>query len=259
MLLSDGKDQLLFDAPFTRANPLHWLNLTRLRSDEKLVKEVIQKHGLENLRGIFVSHHHVDHAVDVGAMAELTGALAYGDENLKRLLPQARLRHRMMKEGTPVKIGGFTVTPFRIDHEAIPLEFLFMGEVPKDFDFFLFDYKEGATWFYLITHGDLRILWNGSTGDALAKLREFGQRLALDLYVLGLGSLSLKEQWERFGGKHPFKHFIPVHFDNFFFPYDAEEFTFLPFSSLKDQLEMIKEKHPETEWTLPELGRAYEI
>ncbi len=259
MLLTDGKDKLLFDAPFTRATPLHWLNITRLQSDETVLKKVIQKHGLRDLQGIFVSHHHVDHAVDVGALANLTGAKAYGDENLKRLLPHAQASYHPMAEDVPIIIGDFTIRPFRIDHEKIPFEFIFMGEVPLDFDFFLFDYKEGATWFYLITHGEKRILWNGSTGDALSRLKESGTEVKLDLYVLGLGTLSLKEQIQRMGENHPFQRFIPVHFDNFFFPYDPDEFTLLPFSSLEDHIMELRKKFTKVEWILPKLGQSYKI
>lgn len=259
MLLSDGKDQLLFDAPFTRANPLHWLNLYPLKSDEKIVKEILSHHKINGLKGIFVSHHHVDHAVDVGMIAKLTGARAIGDENLRRLIPEAQENFQKMTEGEEIRIGEFTVIPFKIQHGEIPLEFLFKGEVPKDFNFSLYDYKEGNTWFYLITNEEKSILWNGSTGNAIQVLRKKGIEIEPQLYVLGMGALNLKGQIEKLNGNHPFKSFIPVHFDNFFFPYDREKFILLPFSSIQEDITRLRKDHPEVEWILPELGKAYEI
>lgn len=261
MLISDGRDQLLFDAPFTRANPLHWLNLIPLKSNEKLVSGVLRHHRIENLKGIFVSHHHVDHAVDVGFIAQVTKAKAYGDQNLERLIPKEdrELHFQKMQEGEEIKIGDFGITPFKIPHGPIPMEFIFMGEVPADFNYSLYDYKEGSTWFYLITHGEKKILWNGSTGNAISKLMSLRPIGKIDLYVLGLGALSLKDQVSRLEGNHAFKTFIPVHFDNFFFPYDMNEFTFLPFSSIKEETEDLKKQYPKVDWILPELGQSYQI
>lgn len=261
MYLTDGKDALLFDAPFTRANPLHWFNLKRLHSDQDLVRSVIERHGLNRLRGVFVSHHHVDHAVDVALMASVTGAKAIGDENLRRILPKAqRGLFQEMREGERIMVGDFGVTPFRISHGPLPLEFLFAGPVPENFDFYLYDYREGATWFYLIEHRDLKLVWNGSTGDALEILRRRGLlKSDLDLYVLGLGALSLKEQVQRMKGSHPFRRFVPVHFDNFILPYDSEAFTLLPFSQLDSDIEELRGQDSSRQWIFPKLGETLEI
>lgn len=262
MLLSDEKASLLFDAPFTRPGFLHWLNLRPFRTDEELVRKALLHHKVRNLKALFVSHHHVDHAVDTAFIAKFTHTKAYGDENLMHLMPVTdRKEHfEMVKEGEQIKIGNFTVLPFQIDHGPLPLEFLFDGVVPQNFNYSLYDYQEGATWFYLITHGEKKILWNGSTGNALAILKSKNIPVRdLDLYVLGLGADSLKEKIAGLKGELPFHHFIPVHFDNFFRDYDFDRFIPMPFNHVEEEIKELRNSYPKTLWTLPELGRTYEI
>lgn len=262
MLLSDGTDQILFDAPFSRPGPLQWLNLLPFKSDSDLVMKVLNHHKITQLRAVFVSHMHVDHSVDVALVSKLTGANAFGDENLGRIIPKTEreLVFKKMEEGVPIKIGQFSIRPFRISHGEIPFEFLFSGEVAEDFNYSLYDYKEGGTWFYLINHGEKKIIWNGSTGDALSVLKAKGEKVeGLDLYVLGMGVDSLRKKIDKLQGNHPFKEFVPVHFDNFFLPYDLDEFTYLPFSEIEKDIKDLEAQFPKVKWNLPKLGRAYEI
>jgi L-ascorbate metabolism protein UlaG (beta-lactamase superfamily) len=262
MLLSDGEDQILFDAPFTRPGPLHWINLESFESDPELVKKVLDLHQINKLRAIFVSHHHVDHVIDVPQVAKLTGAKAYGDVNLKTIMLKNGPigSYQEMREEEQIKIGAFSILPIPIDHGSLPLEFLFNGKVPQDFDNSLYDYQEGGTWFYLITHGKKRIIWNGSTGDALAVLRKRKINFSpAQLYVLGMGGKSLKEQIAKLDGDHPFEQFIPVHFDNFFLSYDEKEFNLMPFSNINKEIKEVKKTYPSRNWILPELGKTYQL
>ena len=63
LLFDDGRDQVLFDAHFTRPSFLKW-KFGRLSTDEDLIGSLISLHKIDRLRAIFVSHSHYDHVMD---------------------------------------------------------------------------------------------------------------------------------------------------------------------------------------------------
>lgn len=85
LVLEDEETKIFFDPMFTRAGFQHWLNLSELRSDEKLIANVIKANQLEKVDALFASHSHYDHVIDAPMIAKLTGATFYVDGSSERV------------------------------------------------------------------------------------------------------------------------------------------------------------------------------
>ena len=86
LLFDDGKDALLFDGHFTRPSLMTYL-LGNLRTDTAMADHLLDRFDFSRLRGIFVSHTHHDHVMDVPYIAGKTGAVVYGSESAANVCP----------------------------------------------------------------------------------------------------------------------------------------------------------------------------
>ena len=72
LLFDDGKDQVLFDAHFTRPPFYKWIH-GLMQTNTELVDRMIRLHRIDRLRAVFVSHTHFDHVMDAPYVASRTG------------------------------------------------------------------------------------------------------------------------------------------------------------------------------------------
>ncbi|MDO4478604.1 MAG: MBL fold metallo-hydrolase [Lachnospiraceae bacterium] len=95
LLFDDGVDQILFDAHLTRPSLPRFL-FGNLQTDEALVERVLGRCPMDRLKGIFISHSHYDHALDMPYLAKRTGAAVFGSSSALNVarggnVPEAQL------------------------------------------------------------------------------------------------------------------------------------------------------------------------
>ena len=262
ILLDDGETKILFDPMYTRAGILNWLNLKKLTSDEALVKTELDKLGLQKIDAVFASHSHFDHVIDAPVVAKLTGAVFYVDKSSERVAKAFKsplIKTQRVTALRAIQIGKFKVTPIVRTHSPIKFGYHFLpGEVPVDFNFGMFDYHVGDTWFYYITHDDGKILLDQGSAPFLDKAKSLTD--SVDVLIQGVANR--KEDSVVIDG-YPKelkpKIFIPTHFDNFFFDFDPEGTSELPGIKLDRILAGMRAAYPEMEVIKPKYGEKIVI
>ena len=254
VVIDDGETQLLFDAAFTRPTIGHWLGLSKFKSDKDLVQKVLAEQKLDHLKGVFGTHAHFDHSVDLPIVAAMTGATLYGSESLLRISRAYHDKRVMLATLHTVSVGKFKVSHFPRKHALILKMFDFLpGIVPADFDFDFYDYKVGESWIYLIEHPKGKILLDTS-GEA--NLEILPKDLKVDVVIQGVANRSSDESvLEGYVLKLEPRLFIASHFDYFMLSFDPESIK--PMMGVKmDELELsFKQKAPGTAFTVPVYGR----
>ncbi len=262
LLLEDGATSILFDPAFTRPGILHWLNLSDFRSDELLVARVLKENKIDRLDAVFASHSHFDHVIDAPLVSRLAKATFYTDpssEIIAKAHGDPKIVTRPVRDGEPVTLGAFRVTPLLREHSKILHVYPFLpGPVPEDFDFGFYDYKVGQTWFYLIEHPLGTILLDQAAEMNLEKL---GGRVG-EVHVLIQGISNRKGDESVLDGyaKHlkP-RIYVPNHFDNFFFAFDPKTETRLPFLGMEELLRKLRGAYPKLEVVVPRYGERIRL
>lgn len=85
LLFDDGTDQILFDAHFTRPSIEKYVVGAYVETDTELCDRLIERHHIDRLRAIFVSHTHHDHVMDAPYVARKCGATVYGSISAKNV------------------------------------------------------------------------------------------------------------------------------------------------------------------------------
>ena len=115
ILVSDGTTTLLFDPFISRPSLLKVFTFRKLSSDKKLVHFWLKKVDENNItKGIFVSHTHYDHALDLVEVARKTKATVYGSNSARKILLGGELDQIKFKKtssnGGSIPLGEFKVT-----------------------------------------------------------------------------------------------------------------------------------------------------
>jgi len=234
LLFDDGQDQILIDGFFSRP-PVGKVAFGKVKSNEPLIRQLINKHNIKTLKGVFVCHSHYDHSMDAPLLSKITGAKLYGSSSTLNVGKGEKLADSLMIEFVPsskLKIGNFQITvlnskhtpPFRLfgksnatdpNHPNIdhPLS------QPAKVD----HYIEGGTYDFYIECRGKRFLVKASTNFVDNALNNY------PCDVLFLGSAMLGIQAKDFQQKYytetvratGTKTIIPIHWDNFMKPLTA--------------------------------------
>lgn len=225
LLLDDGRDQLLFDAHFTRPSLARYL-LGRASTDEALVDALLEAHRADRLRAIFISHAHHDHVMDAPYVAKSTGAALYGSASALNVargggVPEERLTE--FRGGECYAVGDFRVTVLPSRHsKPTPLN----NDLGKTIDAPLAqparlrDYHEGGSFDFWVENGGRRTLIRPSFNYVEGQLDGIGA----DVLFLGVAGLAKADPGTeaRFFAETVDKVrprlVIPLHWDNFFVP-----------------------------------------
>jgi L-ascorbate metabolism protein UlaG (beta-lactamase superfamily) len=155
--LSVGGEVLAIDPYLTRV-PFWRMGFGRVRPNRELVAARIPCCDF-----VLVTHAHVDHVMDVPAVAHNTGAMALGSANTCRLLavsgvPAGRIRE--IGVGDRFALGKFQVEVLPARHVAFPGWQLFSGPLPSDLRLPLRarDYRMDGCFSFLIQVGEYRFL-----------------------------------------------------------------------------------------------------
>lgn len=191
LMISDGTERLLVDGFFSRPGSIRSV-FGKIGSQPDAVAEGL---GLSQppVVGLLIAHAHHDHALDAPAITiAQTRTIVLGTPSVAALAKaQGAPAERVCeaREGEPVRLGAFTVTPFYTPHSSSPLLLRWL------LDHRLHRPPSGPAWFgrfkddqnlsFLIEHGERTVLVHPSAGRS-----NLGQRNA-DIVFLGIGRLGL--------------------------------------------------------------------
>lgn len=223
LLFDDGKDQVLFDAHFTRPSLPRYI-FGSGRTDEKLADELLRRHHVDRLRAIFVSHSHHDHVMDAPFIANRCKAVIYGTESALNVgrgggVPEDRLI--LYHDGETYCIGDFRITVIKSLHSKPTILNNDLGEVidrPLVQPARLRDYKEGGSFDFLVETPGKTYLIRPSFNYIEGQLDNIRADV-LFLGVAGLGNADEAMEKKFFmetARKVGAKLIIPIHWDNFF-------------------------------------------
>ena len=226
LLFDDGKDQILFDAHFTRPYLQKFFKKEPVSTDAPLCDRKIELHKINRLRAIFVSHTHHDHVMDVPYFATECGATVYGSLSAKNValggdVPEDKIV--VFKEGDCYTIGDYKITIIKALHSKPTKINDNLGEEitePLVQPTVLQAYKEGGSFDFYVEHGKKSFLIHPSCNFIEGALDGF----EADVIFLGVAGLTKMddETKEKFFKetvkKTKARLVIPVHWDNFFSP-----------------------------------------
>lgn len=235
LLFDDGQDQVLFDAHFTRPSLGRYI-FGRGETDRALADALLERHRVNRLRAIFVSHAHHDHVMDAPYVAIRTGAGIFGSMSALNVargggVPEERLTE--FHGGETYEVGGFRVKVIPSLHSKPTLINNDLGvtiDAPLRQPARLRDYHEGGSFDFLVEHGEGRFLIRPSFNYIEGQL----DGIRADVLFLGTAGLAKadKETEARFFAetvdKVKPKLVIPLHWDNFFSPLDKPAKGMIP-------------------------------
>ena len=228
LLFDDGKDQILFDAHFTRPSLVKYVGGSKTGTDISLCDRLIRVHHIDRLRAVFISHTHHDHVLDAPYIAEKCGAKIYGSESAKNValggnIPEENIV--VFRHGSIFTIGGYKISILKSLHSKPTVLNNDLGEPitePLVQPARLRDYKEGGSYDFFVEYGEKKILIRPSFNYIKGQL----DGIQADVLFLGVAGLAkadadtektfFAETVEKTGAKLV----IPVHWDNFFLPLD---------------------------------------
>ena len=85
LLFDDGRDQIFFDAHFTRPSIEKYVAGAYVETNTALCDKLIDLHHIDRLRAIFISHTHHDHVMDAPYVANRCRAAIYGSSSAKNV------------------------------------------------------------------------------------------------------------------------------------------------------------------------------
>lgn len=217
ILISDGTTSLFIDPFFSRPEGVISLATNALiPPDPEKIQNGLNAAGVDHLDAVLVSHSHYDHAMDVGIVANLTGATLVGSDstlNIGRGAGMAPAALSLAEPGEPQTFGDFRITFIPSRHAGAT-----GGKPTGDITAPLrppahyLDYKLGGAWSILIEHSRGRILHHASAGwldGALARFQ--AETVLLGVALIDDLDAYLQQAVDAVGATRV----IPVHWDDF--------------------------------------------
>lgn len=252
LVLSDGQTTVFFDPVFTKPSLKNWLTNSEFKSNEELVRKRLSQIGVTRADGIFSSHTHFDHAVDVATVAKITNATVYGGPSLERVVKNhwSDVRFRNSPDDAAIHLGAFTVHTLKRQHSPIFGSWKFQhGDVPANFTSKFYEYREGETWSFYVEHPAGNILIDQGARFFSGNEKWLGR---VNVYFVGVANKAsfddlLNANIIKVGAKKVF----PLHFDFFLLQSDWLEAQRLPGTGL-DKIEPYLRLHsPSQQFIIP--------
>ncbi len=166
--ISDGKTAIFFDPFVTRPSLWSIISFSDEKSNIFHVKRWLNKIDKKNIKGIFVSHTHYDHALDLNNFQRETGAMVFGSYSAKNILLGGAIDSKHFtysKVGESFKVGDFKVSVLSGEHPSHFLGMTFWTgdiEAPIKENSPLYKYKQGEVFNYFIEHPSGNIFFHPS-------------------------------------------------------------------------------------------------
>lgn len=232
LLFDDGETQILVDGYFTRASALEIALLKNLKSDVATINYVMDEYRIDRLAAIVPVHSHLDHAMDVGRVANRSTALVIGSGSTANIARGADVpvnQFQTLASGESRVFGEFTVT--LIESRHVPV-----GPAAEGFPAGVIDeplrqparfwaWKGGVSHSILISHPAGTALVQGSAGFEPGALSGRPADVVF-LSVAGLaaqGRRYAEQYWDETVGATGATGVFAVHFDDFTLPFGRVE------------------------------------
>jgi L-ascorbate metabolism protein UlaG (beta-lactamase superfamily) len=215
---SDGTSQLLIDAFLSRKSPQK-LFAEPLASDPALVEQVFRFAGLDRVKSIFVSHSHFDHILDLGTIAQKTGANVYGSFSTRNVALGAGVAPRqihMLKAQQKVSVGNMQVSMFETPHSPFVT---FPGRIdePLSQPARMSRFREGGNYSFHVSSGSKSALVVPSANFTIGAFNE----VKADVVFLGVGALGrqdasfIEDYWSEVVLPTGARKVVLIHWDDF--------------------------------------------
>lgn len=191
LLIDDGETQILIDGFISRPGLLDIVLDRPFAPNEEDIADVLNDMGVQRLQAVTAVHSHFDHGIDVGVIANITGASVIGSAstaNIARGEGVAEAKIIEAKSGEPFNFGAFTVkliesrhaplsnggppTPGTIDSPLVP---------PQPIS----TWREGGSYSIVVEHPHGSLLVQGSAGFLPGALDD----VKVDAVFLGAGGI----------------------------------------------------------------------
>lgn len=258
LLISDGVTHLITDAYFSRASRVAVMTQD-LAPDKPRIDAMRRRYRIDQLDAVLVVHSHFDHVLDSPQVAMRTGAELVGSQstaNVGRGAGMAESAIRVVEPGEVLRYGEFEVVFVLSDHvpQSPWLDRLTgMNEVisePLAPPAPVSAWKEGESYALVIRHPQGTMLIQGSAGFVEGQLEGYQADVA---FVSSVGLSRQSAGYVADYVRHTVKatgasKVVPVHWDDFFVPWQAEHTPALPwviedlagsFALLKQEVEAV--------------------
>lgn len=261
--VSDGKTVLFFDPFITRPSLWDFISFKGLDTDKKNLTKWLSKTETENIKGVFVSHTHYDHVLDLPEILKRTKAMAYGSVSVQNLVEGAGIRKTRavrVNEGSLHSLGAFTVEVLKGNHPPHFMGYMFMsGKINKPLKLPAsgYSFKKDEEFAFYIKHSEGNILFHPSGNTNLTPTK--ASRFKADLVLLGIAKRdSTKNLLDNVVKPTGAKKMIPMHYDDFFKPLD-EPMTHLYGVDLKEFEKTSAEKVPLVDIVKLKFGESFTL
>lgn len=225
ILFDDKTTKILIDGFFSRPRILRLL--LPISPNRKRISDALNKAEIDELAVVATAHSHYDHAMDTSIVANMTGAEILGSESSVNIASgQGFPRHlaKVINLNQEYEYGAFRIRAIVAPHgpQSSLLDKLLRGRIKKPLKSpaFLFEYKIGASFSYIIGHHETRIIVHPSPGF----VRDQYAGYTADIVFLGVGKLGkqdrkyLESLWGEVVRNTQAKTVILVHWDSIFRP-----------------------------------------
>lgn len=218
LLFEDGENSILTDGFFSRPSRPRVI-FGRIKPDNFVIDQALQKAGVRKLDALIVTHSHYDHAMDCAQVANRTGATIYGSSSTANIARGGGVPENKVvipADGETRNIGRFRITFVHTKHAPS----LFLGgtiDKPLVPPVRATRYKEGQCYAVHLQHGDKSMLVQSSAGMPGPSLRPLRANVAfLGVGLLGKQPARFREAyWQQTVGTIAAKRIIPIHWDDF--------------------------------------------
>ncbi len=232
LLFDDGETQILIDGFVSRPAPLRQLLNRTVESDAAAINRFMLDNRLDRLAAVIPAHTHLDHALDIGAIANRSRASIIGSPSAILIgrgagVPDDQLV--AVGSTTEFTFGEFTVTLIPSRHAG----FGWNGTVPLDGNVKLplaqparpSEFRAGLAFTVVIAHPQGTALVQASAGVIPASLRNINA----DVVFLGTGMLETmgrdyaEDYWLETVTATGASLVVPIHFDDYTRPFGITE------------------------------------
>jgi L-ascorbate metabolism protein UlaG (beta-lactamase superfamily) len=228
LLFDDGDTQILVDGFISRPSALSVLAGLPVTNDVARINWFLNEYQVRRLAAIVPVHSHFDHAMDIGAIANRTGAAVLGSASSAAIARGAGVPEEQIivaGQAGSYTFGRFSVRLIESPHApvgwsgSVPLP----GEIDEAFAVPapVTAFRAGRSFALVISHPDGEVLVLGSAGfsaDSFAALR-------VDTVFLGAGLLEslgrdyMARYWQAAVTATGARTVIPIHFEDYTQPF----------------------------------------
>jgi L-ascorbate metabolism protein UlaG (beta-lactamase superfamily) len=212
-----------------------WIDpyVTRLPLGQLIRRRVVPSDELAIAReidradAVLVGHTHFDHALDVPAIVQRTGATAYGSPSLDHLMRLHGLAATVVEPHRDYEVGPFRFHFVPSVHSKLQLGLgvPYSGELTCEHldELTPQAYKCGPVWGICIEVAGMRFYHQGSADLLEDEIRDRG----VDVFLCGISGRRFTPRYvERIVRALQPQMIVPTHYDDFFRPRDQHRFSF---------------------------------